>query len=258
MPVISERELLDTMAEFLWVFFRVGGFLMVAPMFGARYVPARVRILVAFALSLALFPVLQVDAQVTLFSIAGFVVAIQQVLIGLACGFIMQLAFDAVVIGIQTVSMSMGLGFAVLVDNQSGIQVPTLSQQYLLLAILLFNAMNGHLMVIELMVESFALVPPGDGILAGEDFWRVMEWGTTMFAGAVKIALPAATAVLIVNVSVGVISRAAPTLNLFAIGLPMTILSGFVVLFLTLPSLTDSIRYLVRESARSVFALLGG
>ena len=255
---LSEQQLLGAMASFLWIFFRVGGMLMVAPMFGARYVPARVRVLVSLAVSLAIAPLVSVENSIELFSLAGFVTAIQQILIGIACGFILQLAFDAVVIGIQTVSMSMGLGFAVLVDNQSGIQVPTLSQLYLLIAILLFMAMNGHLMVIDLLVRSFTLMPPGSDVLSGQDFWRVMEWGTTMFVGALKIALPAATAVLIVNISVGVISRAAPTLNLFAIGLPMTIMSGFVILILTIPSFRVAIEYLVQESVRSVFALLGG
>jgi flagellar biosynthetic protein FliR len=256
---LSESDMLAWTGHFVWALARIGGMLMVAPLFGAQYVPMRIRAMYALALTAALLPVLPMPPETLApFSLEGVLALAQQVLIGVAAGFVLQLVFDAVVVGIQTVSMSMGLGFAVLVDSQSGIQVPTLSQLYLLLALLLFLAMNGHHAVIEMTALSFTTLPVGTGGLDTDVFWELATWGSTMFAGAVKIALPAATAVLIANISIGVISRAAPTLNLFAVGLPFTILAGFGVLMLTLPSLQAPVQALLTAAFSDLASWLGG
>ena len=253
---LDERLLLGWLGQFAWALFRIAAMFMVAPLFGARYIPVRIRVALALAVAGVLFPLLPTPPAVEPFSPAGLVLGLQQVLIGIAMGFILQLVFDAVVIGIQTVSMSMGLGFAVFLDNQNGVQVPVLSQLHLLLALLLFLAFDGHLMIVELLVESFRVLPLSAGGLNADAFWLVATWGSTLFLGALKIALPAATAVLIVNISMGVISRAAPTLNLFAIGLPMTMLVGLLVLIGTMPALPGSLRFLLEQALLRVDRML--
>lgn len=251
----SETALLDWLGQFLWTLFRVAAMFMVAPLFGARYIPTRVRVTLAFACSIAIFPMLPPGPDVAPFSAQALLLVAQQILIGIAAGFILQLVFDAIVIGIQTVSMSMGLGFAIFIDSQNGVQVPVLSQLHLLLAMLLFLSFDGHLMIVALIVDSFQLLPVSAGGLSPEAFWTVASWGTTLFIGAVKVALPAATAVLIVNMSIGVISRAAPTLNLFAIGLPLTIVVGLIVLIITLPSLEVSLIFLLEQATATINSL---
>ncbi|MHA7815431.1 MAG: flagellar biosynthetic protein FliR [Pseudohaliea sp.] len=253
---LDEGALLEWLGQFAWALFRIAGMFMVAPVFGARYIPARIRVALAFASALVLFPLLPAAPAVEPFSLAGIVLALEQVLIGVALGFVLQLVFDAIVIGIQTVSMSMGLGFAVFLDSQNGVQVPVLSQLHLLLAMLLFLSFDGHLMLVQLLADSFRVLPIGAGALNADAFWLVASRGSALFLGALKIALPAATAILIVNLSIGVISRAAPTLNLFAIGLPLTMLVGFLVMFATMPTLQGSLLFLLEQAMLAADRLL--
>lgn len=253
---LDEAMLLEWVGQFAWSLFRIAAMFMVVPLFGARYIPARIRVALSLALAVVLFPMLPPPPALDPFSPSGIAVVFQQVLIGVAMGFIIQLVFDAIVIGIQTVSMSMGLGFAIFIDNQSGVQVPVLSQLHLLIAMLLFLSFDGHLMLVQLLADSFRILPIGAGGLNADAFWLVASWGSTLFVGALKVALPAATAVLIVNLSIGVISRAAPTLNLFAIGLPMTLMVGLLVLFATMPTLQGSLLFLLEQALLSVDRLL--
>lgn len=252
---VSEAQLLEWLAQFLWPFFRVAGMLMVAPLFGAGFIPTQVRLLAAFSLALAIVPILPPPPELVPFSMLGLFVGVQQLFIGIAAGFILQLVFDAIALAFQTVAMSMGLGFAIMVDNQHGLQVPMLSQFHVVIAMLLFLAMNGHLMMIGLIIDSFTYLPVGPVGLDAEAFRQIAAWGTYMFAGALRVALPAATAILLVNLSVGVISRAAPTLNLFAIGFPITMLTGFIVMMTSLPMLQSSLMLLLEQAWMSIFAL---
>lgn len=215
---------------YLLPFFRIAAMLMVAPLFGARTVPARIRILLALVLGAAIAPLIPSAPVFDTFS-AGAVLAIaQEVLIGSAMGFMVQMVFDAIIIGSQTIAMGMGLGFAMLVDPQRGVNVPILSQFFVIMTTMMFLALGGHLILIRVLVQSFNTLPPGAAGFNQDSFWMVASWGSEMFAGAVLVALPAVVALLIVNFAYGVISRAAPTLNLFAVGFPATVLLGFVIL----------------------------
>ena len=171
----------------------------------------------------------------------------KEVAIGIAMGFAVQMVFDALVIGGQTVAMSMGLGFAMLVDPQRGVSVPVLSQFLIVLGILIFLALNGHLMLLQLLAASFEWAPVGSGF-SREGLWALLSWGSGMFAGAMTIALPAVVALLVVNLAFGVMSRAAPTLNLFAVGFPVAMLLGFIVLLLNTPNLVPGLRHLMESS----------
>jgi flagellar biosynthesis protein FliR len=257
MLVVSETQLLAWLGEILWPLFRIAGMLMVAPMFSAGHIPARVRMLLALTLALAIQPMLPSPATVTPFSLEGLLVGAQQVLIGVAVGFVISLVFDAVVIGVQTVAMSMGLGFAMFIDNQSGVQVPILSQFHVLMTMLLFMALDGHVLLIELIINSFHILPVGPLGLDRDGLMHIVGFGTQMFAGALKVALPAATAVLMVNLSIGVISRAAPSLNLFAIGFPMTMMTGFVILMVSLPALSRTLAGLLEQAFATAANVLG-
>ena len=155
----------------------------------------------------------------------------QELVIGGTMGFMVQMVFDAIIIGSQTIAMGMGLGFAMLVDPQRGVNVPILSQFFVLMTTMMFLALGGHLILIQVLVQSFATrCRRGLPASARDGFWSVVSWGSQMFAGAVLVALPAVVALLIVNLAYGVISRAAPTLNLFAVGFPATVLLGFLIL----------------------------
>ena len=220
--------------NFLFPLFRVGAFFMAMPMIGTRLVPARIRLAFALVVTLAIVPVLPPMPVPEGVSFATYLLIVQQLVIGVAMGFILQLLFQAFILAGQMISMQMGLGFASLADPVNGVSVAALGQFYLMLVMLLFLSMNGHLVVFEVMVESFRTMPVA---LVGFDkamFLQIANWGLWMFAAAVVVALPAVTAILVVNFAFGVMNRAAPQLNIFALGFPFTMLFGLVIVFISL------------------------
>ena len=234
--MFSADELVGWSQQYYWPFLRLSALFLAAPVFSAGSVPVRARVLLAVIVTALVAPSLPVVTNVDMLGPEGILVAGQQVLIGLAMGFIMQMVFAAAVIGGQSLAMGMGLGFAMSVDPQNGVQVPVLSQLYVIFATLLFLGVNGHLLMIEILVNSFALLPVGLSVVRPELALELVLWGSQMFLGALVMALPALTALLLINLAFGVITRAAPQLNIFAVGFPVTILAGFVFVFLTLPS----------------------
>jgi flagellar biosynthetic protein FliR len=246
------------MAAWLWPFVRIGACLMVAPMFGARFVPARVRLVLAGAIALALAPLLPPLPAVSPFSGQGLVITVQQVLIGVAIGFVLQIVFDALAMGGQLLANTMGLSFAFNVDPLRGTGAPVVGQFYTLIATLTFLALNGHLAIVQALVDGFVTLPVGIEGLGPEGYWQVVGWGTALFRGALMVALPGLTALLIVNLAFGVVSRAAPALNLFAIGFPATLLGGLFIVLAGLPAMQSGFIALMRETLGLVATLLGG
>ena len=219
----------------MWVLARVAGLCLVAPVFGATAAPMQVRVAVVVLLTLVLLPL--APGRVDPTSAAGVATLVSQVLVGAAIGFVLWLGFQAVAYGGQLVAQGMGLGFAESVDPASGGGSPALGQFYLLLVTLLFLAMDGHLRLIALLAESFRRLPPGAGNVTPAGLHAVALFGGELFLGAVRVALPALTALLVVNMGFAAISRAAPSMNLFAVGFPITLCLGFVALWLSLRSL---------------------
>ncbi len=240
---INPVDMQNLLGSFLWPFLRIGAAVGVAPIFGARTVPLRVRLLLALALTVIVVPLVPTTPQVDALTAEGLRIAAQQILIGLSMGFVLLVVFAAFVLGGQIVAMQMGLGFASLVDPQNGVQTPMVSQFYILLATLIFLALDGHLTLIRVLVDSFQTMPIGVRGIGPEGLWQIVIWGREIFVGAVMIALPAITTLLLVNLAFGVLTRSAPQLNIFAVGFPVIITSGFVVITITLwsalPRLTD-------------------
>jgi flagellar biosynthetic protein FliR len=223
----------DWMRGLLWPLFRIGAMLMVMVTIGGSSVPSRIRGLLALAITVMVAPILPQAPAVDLFSLPGMLISAQQVLIGVAMGFVSLLMLNTFVLAGQIIGMQTSLGFASMVDPSNGQQVPLVGQFYLLLSSLLFFAIDGHLIMIQMVVTSFETLPIGVG-LSPANFNQIAEFGGWMFATALTIALSAATALLLINFSFGVMTRAAPQLNIFAIGFPITMLSGLLVLWLTL------------------------
>jgi flagellar biosynthetic protein FliR len=184
-------------------------------------------------------PLLPRPAGIDPLSAATLVLVAQQVAIGVAIGFVLQLAFNALVFGGQVVAYSMGLGFAHLMDPQNGVQVPTVSQFYLIFATIAFLAVDGHLRLLALVVESFAALPvAADGVTRAA-LWDLALWGSRLFADGLLMGLPVVAALLLVNIGMGMVSRAAPQLNIFAVGFPVTLGVGFVLMWVSLPQALD-------------------
>jgi flagellar biosynthetic protein FliR len=248
MIALSSGQLETWLAQLLWPFLRIGACFMVAPAFGALFVPARIRIVLAGALALLVAPLIPPPPAVAPFSAAGLIVTLQQLVIGVALGFCLQLLFDAVTLGGQLLSNSMGLSFAFNTDPVHGAQTPVVGQFYTMLVLLTFLALNGHLALIEVLVNGFRTLPIGETGLGQDGLWTVVDWGRQLFTGAIAIAIPGVTALLIVNVAFGVMSRAAPQLNLFAVGFPITLVFGLAIILVGLPSVQATFTRLLGEA----------
>jgi flagellar biosynthesis protein FliR len=243
------------LAQFLWPFVRIGACLMVAPAFGALFVPARIRLVLAGAITVVVAPLIPTQAAIPPFSMAGCVVTIQQLIIGVAIGFCLQLLFDAVTLGGQLLANSMGLSFAYNTDPLHGVETPVLGQLYSMLVMLTFLALNGHLAIIEVLVDGFRALPIGADGLGQNGLWATVSWGAQLFSGALSIALPGVTALLIVNVAFGVMSRAAPQFNLFAVGFPISLVFGLLIVLAGLPAMQATFTRLLSEAFDLVHTL---
>ena len=255
MPVITVAQLESWIGSAFWPFVRIGACLMVAPLFGASYLPRRLRIVTALALTVVLLPVIPRPTALTLMSADGFVTTAQQVLIGVAMGFALQLMFDALTLAGQLLANAMGLGFAFTVDPLRAVTTQSLGQLYVLLGTLTFLALNGHIALIETLARSFQTLPIGPQGLSPAALHALANWGSTMLLGAVRIALPGLTALLVINLAFGVTSRAAPALNLFAVGFPITLAIGMLVVLLGLPSMQSGLIEMLGSAFQFIGAL---
>lgn len=253
---IAIGPMIEALSIYIWPFVRIGAFLMVMPLVGGHFVPMKARLLLAIALTIAIAPVVPATAMQDVLSAAGLVTMIQEIGIGVVMGFLVQLVFDALTLGGQVIGMSMGLGFAVFLDRVNGVNVPVLGQLFLMLGMLIFLALDGHLSMIQLLVQSFHAWPVAENGLTVPIIAELLAWTSNLFVFALKIALPAITALLVVNLSFGVMSRAAPTLNLFAVGFPVAMLLGFVVIFLNMGVLVENVSAFLTLSISAISQML--
>src|ERR1700755_2409479 len=184
MITITQAQIEGWLSQLFWPFIRIGACFMVAPAFSALFIPARIRLVLAGACAYLNAPLIPHPAGIEVFSIAGFVVTIQQVLIGVALGFALQILFDAVAMGGQLLANSMGLSFAFNIDPLRGSSTPALGQLYVILATLTFLALGGHVALIEMLVAGLYSLPIGTEGLGPEGLWSLILWGGTLFSGA--------------------------------------------------------------------------
>lgn len=231
--IISEEQLSQFIGQYLWPLLRIGAFYFAVPVIGARTVPARIRIVLMLFTAIIIAPVLPAAPIISFLSLQGFMMIAQEVLIGLALGFTMQVVLHVFVLAGQFMSMKMGLGFAAMNDPSSGVSVTILSQFYLLVSTLLFLSSNGHLVVLQLLIDSFTTFPIGGAGMNTAHFMTIVDLGSWMFGAALLITLPLFTSLMIVNMSFGVMSRSAPQMNVFTVGFPITLIFGFILMWFT-------------------------
>src|SRR5580658_8911282 len=216
--------------RFWWPTLRVGGFVLAAPIASETVIPGFVKIIMSVSLAILMAPLVQIPPALSIFSGAGLLAAVQEMLIGVAIGMVVQLAFEALTFAGQTISLTMGLGFATLVDPQHGANTTVLGQMFMIFGVLTYLAIDGHLMLLGALAESFQTLPIGLPHIDKNFLLSVALWGAHVFESGLLIALPTVIALLIVNLALGVVTRAAPQLNLFGIGFTITLMCGFLVL----------------------------
>ena len=235
---------------------RISSMFVAVPLFSIQAVPARVRLILSVVITLVVMPLLPPLPTVEMFSAPGLMVAISQIMIGLTTGFILQLVFATVVFAGQGIALSMGLGFSTMVDPQNGQQVPVISQIYTITATLIFISLDGHLLLIQMLLDSFKSLPIGMEGIAKAGIWDIIEWSGRVFAGGLLLAMPIVAALLLVNIIFGVAARAAPQLQIFSVGFPVTLMLGLLLVWKTLPDVLDQFSGLLTDSYDLIGQLL--
>lgn len=253
---LSNAQIGGWVGQFLLPLFRIAALLMSMPLIGTQLVPVRVRLYLALAIALVLVPTLPPMPVVESLSLASLLLIAEQLLIGVMFGFVLQLFFHVFIVSGQLLAMQMGLGFASMVDPANGISVPVLGQFFNMLVILLFLSVNGHLVVLEILAESFATLPVGGG-LSTNHFWEVAgKLGWVLGAGLLLV-LPAITALLVVNLAFGLMTRAAPQLNIFSIGFPLTLVLGLIIVWIGMADIFAQYQIFVSEALMMLRELAG-
>ena len=235
MVTFTEAELIAWLSPLFWPFIRVLALFSALPVLGQRMVPARVRVGLAFLIVVAAQASLPAMPQVALDSPLAFMLVLQNVVIGLTLGFAVRIVFAAVEFGGELIGLQMGLNYAGFFDPASGGQATATSRFFGSIVGLLFIVINGHLLVVAAVVQSFQVFPVAPEPFAFLRTLRPQAWGSEVFALGLWIALPLIAMLLFVNLVLGIISRVAPQMNVFAIGFPVTLGVGLIGMLLTLP-----------------------
>ncbi|MEB0147645.1 flagellar biosynthetic protein FliR [Pseudomonas sp. CCC2.2] len=252
---LTDAQIGTWVASFMLPLFRVAAVLMTMPIFGTTLVPKRVRLYFSVAITVVIAPGLPPIPEVHALDLSALLLIGEQIIIGAMLGLSLQLFFQAFVIAGQIVATQMGMSFASMVDPTNGVSVAVVGQFFTMLVTLLFLAMNGHLVVFEVLVESFTTLPVGSGLDLTHIWELVGRMGWVLGAGLLLV-LPAVTALLVVNVAFGVMTRAAPQLNIFSIGFPLTLVLGMVILWITLGDILNQYQPLAVEALQLLRSLV--
>jgi len=249
-------DIMAILYTFMWPMVRISACMMTAPVFSAMSVNVTARIGTAGVFTILIYPLYDWPI-IDIMSGFGLVMLFEQVILGVMMGLILQIAFAAISAAGEFISLAMGLGFAMMADPNSGVQTPVVSQFLIILATLIFVSVGGHLILVELLLDSFRYWPIDQPLLTTTHLWSVIEWSVLVFAGAAMIALPAMMVLLLSNAAMGVVSRAAPSLNVFAVGFPLTLLLGIVLIMILLPTFFGTVEGIWYEAFLQIRRLLG-
>jgi len=254
--LFTDVEIATFIQQYFLPFTRIGMLFMVMPVIGSRIVTARIRLVLAGLCTFLVVPLLPPLPVSMALSLSSLLFIVQELVIGLVVGFVFQIVFQVYVLSGQFMAMKMGLGFASMNDPTNGVQTTVLSQFFLMLITLIFVVIDGHLLLLTLLVESFRTLPAGHFMLTPGIFMQMAQLGGWLFAAALVFTLPVLTSLLLVNIAFGVMSRSAPQLNIFAVGFPFTLVCGLVLIWLGLINLNDSFNDSVNYGFRFVHDLL--
>jgi flagellar biosynthesis protein FliR len=244
------------LTAFMFPLARIMGVLASAPVFSNAAQPKRIRLMAGLVITIALMPVLPSTPGLSPGSWVGLAVLAQQTLIGVLLGFTLRIAMAAIDLAGELIGMQMSLSFAVFYDPQNAGQTPVLSEFLGLLTLLIFLAMNGHLLTLQVLAESFKLLPVTATPIHAGGFASLITWSVTLFSAGLLLALPLIAALLIANLAMGVLARVAPQLNIFAVGFPVTLMSGFAVLMFSIPYFGAAMERLFDQAFRAMAEIM--
>ena len=242
LPGLELNAVMSVMAKFMLASLRIGAFLVVSPIFGSTAIPVQVRVIAAAFMAVMVMVYSQVPDIENFSELRIIGVIITELLIGIAAGLILTIWFSAAVLAGEKIATSAGLGYAAQIDPNSGGQTPVVSQMLSLFMIILFLGMNGHLVVLRTMLESYSYLPIGAMPAWGAFIKGGISAASAMFVAASIIMLPIAIIMLLINLAVGVITRSSPQLNLFSFAFPMSLLAIFILFYLSVDSMSHALK----------------
>ena len=250
---LTEAQLVAWASPLMWPFLRVLAVFTSAPVFSSRAFPVRARIGLALLIALAAQPSFQNQTVISITGPDALGAVLQQVGVGLAIGFSVRVVFAAVELAGEVVGFQMGLNFAAFFDPTLSTQTSVVGRFFGQMAIILFVVTNAHLLVLMPVIRSFEAFPVEQNFLQALQAMRLFDLGTHLFASALWIALPMVGMLMFVNMALGIVSRVAPQMNIFAIGFPITLAVGLIGIAVTLPML-DQPLFALMERAIDVFS----
>lgn len=249
-------DILDKFLVVIWPMLRLSAFLAFTSIFSIRAVNLRIRISLAFAMAFFVSQQIEIP-RIDPITSDGLMEIARQILIGFTMGLVFQIASAALVVAGQAIAASMGLTMANMIDPNMG-NVPVLAQLFNIMGTLLFLGIGGHLIVFGLVLESFQLLPIGQAFFSQDMLGKMIHWSAMMFLGALLIALPVMMTLLFINVGLGFVARAAPSLNIFTVGFPALILTGFVILIVSMGNNVARVQWVWTQAFSTLRAFLGG
>jgi flagellar biosynthetic protein FliR len=260
MITVTSAQLSSWLALFVFPFVRILAMIASAPILGNKQTPVRIKIGLSVLLTIIIAPTLTVQPNIDPASAIGFLIIIQQLLAGLAIGFTMRLIFTSIEMAGDIIGIQMGLGFAIFYDPQNASYTPVIAQFLGILAVLVFLSINGHLIMLEALADSFRAFPVNSAPPAAIALHTLASWGGSIFSNALQLSMPVIGALLISNFALGILTRSAPQLNIFAVGFPITLTIGFATVMLLLPyivPLLENITHASLSTMLRVMQLLG-
>lgn len=256
---ITTAQIDAWIVAFTFPLVRILAFIATAPLWSTAGIPRRTRLMLGIAITIAITPALPDMPNVAPGSLAGLWILGQQMLIGIGMGFAARIVFAAVDLAGEFISAQMGLGFATFYDPLSASQTPVISEFIGLISLLLFLSLNGHLMYVATLAQSFHAIPVAMNPLGAGSWLNLVELGGKIFSAGLLISLPIVVALMITSIALAVLTRAAPQLNIFSLGFPLTLLGGFFALGLSLTYLAEPLQGLYEFALTAVlgFALPG-
>lgn len=245
----------------LWLIamIRPGAAFLAAPVFNATFVPVQLRLVVALAIGVPALGAAHFAIPAGgVASIEGLLLVMSEVMAGLAIGFAVQIGFSGALVAGETIGNAMGLGFASMMDPSSGQSSAAVSQFLSILGTFLFLAMNGHLALAAIIVESYHALPPGHAWVAAESIRGLVVFGGVLFAAGLSIALPVGFSLILVQLVMAMLARSAPSLNLFSVGIPAALLAGIVLLAIAAPVMGEGISAVIRQGLDEARRLAAG
>ncbi|AVA35721.1 flagellar biosynthesis protein FliR [Cupriavidus metallidurans] len=253
---VTTAQMYGWIATFLWPMFRMLGLISSAPLLSESTIPRRLKILLAAALSVVISPTIGNIPTVPVYSLDGLLIVLNEVGIGLSMGFAMRLVFAAVQMAGEVIGLQMGLSFASFYDRAAGGQTMVLSRFLNMVAMLLFLALDGHLMMLAALIDSFQGLPISGVPLSGHGWGVLARAGSMIFSAGTLLSLPMIAALLTMNLAMGILNRASPQLSIFAVGFPVTLLGGMLVLALVMPHMGAYVQHLIESGLQTAATVL--